>query len=154
MATELPDMKTEAMWTAEAVISELESAMMTLRALPHRGPSTRLAQLQLPTLPDAADCQSSDGALKLPCPSAAAISRMDATLGWLAVVPDDRRALRRIVGLRAQTSLTDRPNSWAAIGREIGADKAAIPRWHGEAIGLIVRRLNAHRVPVPAGGHG
>ncbi len=148
-------MKNEAMWTAEAVILELEDALRTLRALPHRGPSGRLASLRLALPSDAWPGEPSDGAMRLPTPKAAAIDRMDAVLRWTAFIPADRYTLRRIILLRAITDpATCKPTPWARIGREIGANPVAVRGWHSDGITIIVRRLNAARVPLPAGGHG
>ena len=147
-------MKNEVMWTAEALISELEDALRTLSALPRRGPSTRLAQLQLPTLSDGRPpAPEASTRLSLPTPSAAAISRMDRTLAWMSLLPADRFTLRRIVLLRVVTNFASgKPMSWPKIAQAIGADKAALSRWHAQAIEIICRRLNAQRVPAPLAG--
>jgi len=76
-------------------------------------------------------------------PDARAITAMDATYGWLAMIPDHRRVLRRIVGLR---SLVD-PQSgrhvvhWRRLSQTIGAEYRSVQRWHAQGVALIVEQL-------------
>lgn len=80
-------------------------------------------------------------------PSPQEIDRMDEALRWLALVPQDRYVLRRIVASRAMVSpLTGRHLfPWRRIAGVIGADHKAVQRWHAQGIGIIAERLGECR---------
>jgi hypothetical protein len=137
-------------WTSELVITAFEHAMTTMRALPSRGCSTRLASLRIEVAPDDWPAETSSGALKLPTPSPRAIDEMDRVLSWTNFIPSDRITLRKLVALRATTHhATGKPMSWRRIARELHADAVAVQRWHGQAVSILARALNARRIPVP-----
>jgi hypothetical protein len=81
--------------------------------------------------------------MRPPVPSPADIDMMDEALGWLALIPNDRFVLRRIVGARALVApLTGRHlYTWRRLGRAIGADHRAVQRWHADGIRCIARGL-------------
>jgi hypothetical protein len=131
---------------AELVIYRLEEAGMTLLALPHTGPSTRLRQSSIETVRTALEAYGWTAERARPAvPDAVKIDRMDEAMGWITLIPRERYVLRRIVGARSLVSpMTERHLfSWRRLGALLGADHKAVQRWHGEAIGIIVAALNA-----------
>src|SRR5580693_2393359 len=134
---------------AELVIQRLEEAGSTLLALPGSGWSTRLRSSSLEIVRVAAESYGwSANSIRPPIPSASRITRMDETLGWIALIPLDRYVLRRIVGARSLVHpITERHLfPWRRIATAIGADHKAVQRWHAQGIGLIVARLNERQV--------
>jgi hypothetical protein len=130
---------------AEWVVARLEDAGRTLMSLPDRGPSTRLRSSALEIVRSACEIAQADPGrrLRLPVPSAAKIGEMDETWAWLALIPDDRYVLRRIVGARALVSPTTERHlfSWRRLGGLLSADHRAVQRWHGDGIAWIVAGL-------------
>ena len=130
---------------AEAVVARLEEAGETLLCLPAGGYTTKLRTSTWTVLDDAAEAYGygTVGRLRPPVPDAARISRMDVALGWLALIPDDRFVLRRIVGSRMLVSPTTGRHlfPWRRLGTLLGADHKAVQRWHGQGIGLLVQAL-------------
>jgi hypothetical protein len=129
-----------AQWIAE----RLEEAGATLMALPQTGYTTALRITRLDTLnPGAEPTLEARTRPRAPMPSQAAITRMDEAFAWFRLIPPDRYMLRRILGGRALIHpITGRHlNSWRKLGERLGADHNAVRRWHGEAIGLLVRGL-------------
>ena len=139
---------------ADSVIARLEEAGRTLLSLPSTGPSTRLVQSGLEWIRDAAEAYS-PGKTKLrpAVPGALAISRMDTTMAWLALIPNDRYVLRRIVGARSLVNpLTDRHlYTWRRLGTAIGSDHKAVQRWHAQGVDMIVAALRQRRVSAAPG---
>ena len=129
---------------AAYVIARLEEAGRTLLSLPQSGPSTRLRQGGLEWVRDVAEGYGRGAKVRPAIPSAAAIDRMDATLGWIGRIGGDRFVVRRVVGARSLVSpLTDRHvYTWVRIGAAVGADHRAVRRWHAQGIELIVSALN------------
>jgi hypothetical protein len=73
-------------------------------------------------------------------PSATEISRMEAAYAWLALIPEHRRVVRRIVAIR---SLVDPMSgkhlvTWVRLGTIVRADQRAVRRWHSQGIAAIV----------------
>ena len=133
---------------AAFVIYRLEEAGATLLALPATGYSTRLKASHLAVVHDACQAYGFDkGRIKPPIPSAAHITRMDEALGWIALIPQDRYVLKRIVGARSLVSpVTERHLfSWRRLGSVMGADHKAVQRWHAQGIDMLVTAL-ARRV--------
>jgi Domain of unknown function (DUF6362) len=81
--------------------------------------------------------------LRPPVPSAEQITRMDEALSWLALIPNERHVLRRIVGLRSTTNPMTGAHlySWLRIADTVRADCRAIKAWHKQGIDLIVNGL-------------
>lgn len=136
-------------FTAEAVIAALEAAGETLLCLPQGGHTTQLRTSAWRVVHNAAEAYGyaePGGRLRPPVPSAAAITRMDTALAWLALIPDDKYVLRRIVACRMLVSPHTGRNlyPWRRLGTLLGADHKAIQRWHGQGIALLVRALNDH----------
>jgi len=130
------------------VISRLEEAGATLLALPGSGYSTRLRVSQLDVVHAALEAYGADrGRMRPAVPSAARITRMDESLSWIGLIPDERFVLRRIVGARSLVSpVTERHLfSWRRLGTVIGADHKAVQRWHAQGIGMVVAALIALR---------
>ncbi len=136
---------------AAFVIYRLEEAGATLLALPGTGYSTRLKASHLAVVHDACQAYGYEGRIKPPVPSAARITRMDEALGWIALIPQDRIVLRRIVGARSLVSpVTERHLfSWRRLGTVMGADHKAVQRWHAQGIDVLVAALGG-RVACPA----
>ena len=127
------------------VVARLEEAGETLLSLPAGGYTTKLRTSTWTVLDEAAEAYGSGlGArLRPPVPSAARISQMDAALGWLRLIPDDRYVLRRIVASRMLVSPSTGRHlfPWRRLGTLLGADHKAVQRWHGQGIGLVVKAL-------------
>lgn len=138
------------------VIARLEEAGRTLLALPSGGYSTRLRSFNLEVVRSAMEAYGWDaGRLRPGIPPAATITRMDAALQWIALIPQDRYVLRRIVGARSLVHpLTDRHMfPWRRLASVMGADHKAIQRWHAQGIALIVAALDpaSQKTPAEAG---
>jgi hypothetical protein len=130
------------------VLARLEEAGRTLLALPPGGYSTGF-RTNVATLVrymiEAEAGEPVPSRARPPVPSAAGITRMDEALGWLSLIPQDRRVIRRIVGARALVNpLTDRHlYTWRRLGTVLGADHKAVQRWHAQGVDMIVGALNA-----------
>lgn len=128
----------------QSLVACLEEAGATLLALPASGFSPRMRIAALPVLREAAEAYGwSLATLQAPMPSAARISRMDKVMGYLALIPQDRYLLRRIVGCRALVHPVSGRHlfSWRRLGQLMGADHKAIQRWHADGIGIILDAL-------------
>ncbi len=137
------------------VIYRLEEAGATLLALPGTGYSTKLRVSCLDVMAAVVEAAGQDKARLRPAtPSASRISRMDEALGWITLIPADRRVIRRIVGARSLVSpVTERHLfSWRRLGEVVGADHKAVQRWHGQGIDMLVAAVGAiHRRPDASG---
>ena len=114
-------------------------------ALPPTGYSTRLRTSSLDVVRTTLESYGwADARVRPPVPDAAAISRMDEAMGWIARIPPDRFVLRRIVGARALVNpVTDRHLfPWRRLAAVLGADHKAVQRWHAQGISLIAASLN------------
>ena len=123
------------------IIYRLEEAGATLLALPESGYSTKLRVSQLEVAPSPVEAYGFHRArIRPPTPSAARITRMDEALSWIALIPIERRVIRRIVGARSLVSpVTERHLfSWRRLGEVVGADHKAVQRWHGQGIDMLV----------------
>ncbi len=132
--------------TPEFVRACLEEAGLTLMALPHAGPTTRLRQGGLEWVRDAAAAYPPERTVIRPAvPSGAAIDRMDRVLAWIPRIPPDKFVLRRVVGARCLLSpLTGRHLfTWRRLAAAVGADHKAVQRWHAQGLALIAGSLNA-----------
>jgi hypothetical protein len=133
----------------EGLITVLEEAGATLLSLPPSGFSPGLKTSALPILREAAEGYGWSAAeVRPPMPSAARISRMDKAMGYLALIPQDRYLLRRILGCRALVHPISGRHlySWRRLAEVLRADHKAIQRWHAEGIRIIIfalRRLAA-----------
>ncbi len=123
----------------------LEEAGLTLMALPHAGPTTRLRQGGLEWVRDAVEYPPERTVIRPAVPSAAAIDRMDRVLAWIPRIPADKFVLRRVVGARCLLSpLTGRHLfTWRRLAAAVGADHKAVQRWHAQGLALIAGSLNA-----------
>ena len=122
----------------------LEDAGRALLALPNTGYSTRLRVSQLEVVQNMAEAYGwAEKRLRPPMPSAAAIDRMDTAYGWLALIPDEKFVIRRIVAARSLVHpLTDRHLfPWRRLGAALGADHKAVQRWWGQGVEMIVAGL-------------
>lgn len=137
----------------ESLVACLEEAGATLLSLPTTGFSTSLKTSALPILREATEGYGwSSAEVRPPMPSASRISRMDRVFGYLALIPQDRYVLRRIVGCRALVHpVTGRHLfSWRRLGELLRADHKAVQRWHGEGVRTIILELRR----VAADEHG
>ena len=129
--------------TADAVNRRLECAGATLLALPpgkmHGKPWSPLAAFIEGAAPG--------GAMRPSVPCAWKIDLMDEALGWLALIPNDRVVLRRIVGARLLVNpVTGRHlYPWRRLETAMGADHKAVQRWHAQGIAMIVSAINAQQ---------
>jgi hypothetical protein len=133
---------------AETVIYRLEEAGSSLLSLPNAGWTTRLRSSSIEIVRTAVEAYGwSDQRIRPPVPSAEKITRMDESMGWLQLVPEDRYVLRRVVGARSLVHpITDRYLfSWRRLGAALGADHKAVQRWHAQGIDMIVAALNRPR---------
>jgi hypothetical protein len=133
---------------AAFVVYRLEEAGATLLSLPNSGHSTRLRTSQLDVVRTALEAYGWDrGRIRPAVPSAARITRMDEALGWIALIPNERYVLRRIIGARSLVSpITERHlYSWRRLGSILGADHKAVQRWHMQGIDMLVAALAAVR---------
>jgi hypothetical protein len=132
---------------AKALEIRLEEAGETLLLLPPGGYTTRLRTSTWNVLEGLEGYGQTPGRLRLPVPSAAKITRMDEALSWLALIPDDKYVLRRLVASRMLVSpLTGRHlYPWRRLATLLGADHKAIQRWHGQGIDLLLSAVNRRR---------
>jgi hypothetical protein len=141
---------------AQLVMLRFESAVSTLMALPVGGYSTAARSFWPDIVRDAAEAYGYDEAGQVRItPSAAQITAMDETLGWLRLIPLDRpergqgtqsphggAVRRKLVALRAITGgAMGRPMGWRRIGDILGCSHVSAEVWHGRAIGQIVEGL-------------
>lgn len=132
--------------TAEVVIDRLEEAGATLLSLPTSCHSTPLRTATITEHAGLTESFYKGAKVSPPLPSAARITRMDESLAWISLIPNERYVLRRIVGARALVSpLTERHlYSWRRLGSVLGADHKAVQRWHANGIDMIVAALLAN----------
>jgi len=134
---------------AAAVVARLEAAGATLLAMPSRGYSTQLRMMRFDVVQTAAEAYGWAPAMaRAPMPGAADITAMDEAFGWLALIPDGRYVLRRILGARALVHpLTGRHLfAWRRLASVLGAEHRTVQRWHGQGVEIIVRALRAQGV--------
>ncbi len=130
--------------TAEWVISRLEEAGATLMALPPTGYTTHLKTSRLDWVQDAVEAYGLDSRFRPPVPPPERVTRMDEAMAWLALIPEDKFVLRRVVGARAMISPLSGKHlfSWRQLGVSLHADHKAVQRWHANGIDMIVSALN------------
>jgi hypothetical protein len=132
---------------ASLVIQRLEAAGATLLAMRDRSPWPAGFRSGMPEVLH--DAREAYGWSTEPCraalPDAVAIDAMDDAYRWLALIPQHRHVLRRIVAARSLVHpLTGRHIvHWRRLGEVIRADYRAAQRWHAQGIGEIVRALSA-----------
>jgi hypothetical protein len=135
----------------ELIIARLEDAGRVLLALPLRGHSTAVRTGHPEVVHEAIEAYGWNvSQSRPPVPSADRITRMDEALAWLGLIPEERRALRRIVGRRMLVHpLNDRHlYSWRQIGDELRISHHTAQVWHGQAIDEIAFRLRKLSVSV------
>jgi hypothetical protein len=141
---------------AEKIVLRLEEAGATLLAMPTTGPTTRLRQMKFDVVQTAMDAYGWEAErLRAPAPDAAAISAMDEAFGWLALIPEPKFMLRRILGARALIHPLTRRHlfPWRRLAAALGADHKSVQRWHRDGIELLRVRLGRFD-PVQAGATG
>lgn len=130
---------------AELVSMRLEEAGSTLIAMRVNAPGPAPYRCALPEPVRAAvesygwDTEPNRAAT----PSAACVSRMDGAYAWLALIPQNRYVLRRIVAGRSLVSPTTGKHllSWKRVAVMLRCDYRAVQRWHGQGIEAIVDML-------------
>lgn len=130
---------------AEEIVARLEAAGAALLALPGRGYSTQMRTMRFDVVHSALDAYGwQTAAVRPPMPSAAAISQMDEAFGWLAVIPEDKYVLRRILGARALVHPVTLRHlfPWRRIGTMLGADHKSIQRWHEQGVEMLRAALD------------
>lgn len=135
----------EAIYDAEVVTLRLEDAGAALLALPSRGCLPAGYRSNWPdVVVNAAEAYGyGQATVRPPAPTARRVTQMDEAFGWIALLPKDRIAHRRILLLRALTSpITGRHrHTWRGVGEMFGWDYRAVQRWHAQGIGWIVQAL-------------
>jgi hypothetical protein len=129
---------------ASEIVERLEEAGATLLAMPSSGYSTRMRQMRFDIVHTALEAYGWEApGLRAAAPSAAAITRMDEAFGWLALIPESKFVLRRILGARALVHpLTGRHLfAWRRLAAGLGADHKSVQRWHDEAVRMVVAAL-------------
>jgi hypothetical protein len=122
----------------------LENAGATLLALPNAGHSTRIRQMRFDIVHTALEAYGwAAEPVRAPAPDAAAISAMDEAFGWLALIPDEKFVLRRILGARALVHPLTRRHlfPWRRLAGVLGADHKSVQRWHGDGIRFLMKAL-------------
>jgi len=130
---------------AADLMQMLEDAGATLLALPHAGHSTRMRQMRFDIVHTALEAYGwAAERVRAPVPDAAAISAMDAAFALLAVIPEKKFVLRRIVGARALVHPLTRRHlfPWRRLAAMLGADHKSVQRWHGDGIELMLKALD------------
>lgn len=128
--------------SAEEIVARLEAAGATLLAMPSQGYATQLRQMRCDIVHTALEAYGWQSArTRPPVPSAAAISAMDEAFGWLALIPEARHVLRRILGARTLVyPLTGRhlyPSR--RLAAQLGAEHKSVQRWHAQAVALLMQ---------------
>lgn len=129
------------------IVARLEHAGMTLLALPTKGYSTHLRQMRFDIVHTALEAYGWEiPALRAPAPSASAISEMDETFSWLALIPEQSFLLRRVLNARALVHpLTNRHLfPWRRLAAAVGADHKSVQRWHARGVAIIEEGLNGY----------
>jgi hypothetical protein len=129
-----------------AVIARLESAGATLLAMPARGYSTQMRQMKFDVVHSALEAYGWQASgPRPPVPSATDITLMDEAFGWLALIPEQKYVLRRILGARALVHpMTGRHiYPWRRLAALLGADHKSVQRWHGQAVAMLVQALTS-----------
>jgi hypothetical protein len=129
---------------AAEIVARLEAAGATLLAMPSHGYSTQLRQMKFEIVHTALEAYGWESArARAAMPSAADISQMDEAFGWLALIPEARHVLRRILGARALVHpLTQRHlYPWRRLATLLGADHKSVQRWHQQGVALLVQAL-------------
>ena len=130
--------------TAEEIVLRFEGAGATLLAMPARGYSTHIRTMNFDVVHSALDAYGWQAtAIRPPAPSAAAISAMDETFGWLTLIPESRYVLRRILGARALVHPISQRYlyPWRRLATMLGADHKSVQRWHGQGIDMLLTAL-------------
>lgn len=126
----------------EEIVARLEDAGACLLAMPNLGYSTRMRQMRFDIVHTALEAYGWETApIRAPAPDATAISAMDEAFGWLALIPEEKYVLRRVLGARSLVHPITRRHlfPWRRLGGVLGADHKSVQRWHGDAVGLLVR---------------
>jgi Domain of unknown function (DUF6362) len=76
-------------------------------------------------------------------PSVGDVTRMYIAHGWLALIPDDRHVIRRIVASRSLVYPISQRHviPWRRIAEIVHADPTTVRIWHAKGIEIIVRSL-------------
>jgi len=131
--------------TADRLVERLEQAGSTLLAMPARGYSTQMRQMRFDVVHTALEAYGwESAAMRAPAPGAAAISAMDEAFGWLALIPEQKFLLRRIVGTRALVHPLTQRNlfPWRRLAALLGTDHKSVQRWHGNGLEVILAALH------------
>ncbi len=130
--------------TADDIVARLEAAGATLLALPSSGYTTHMRQMRFDIVHTALEAYGWVApALRVPVPAAAAISAMDEAFLWLAMIPEEKFLLRRVLGARALVHpLTGRHLfAWRRLAATLGVDHKSVQRWHGQGVQIIRQAL-------------
>ena len=130
--------------TKEYLTVRLEEAGRALIALPHSGYSPRLRQSNLELVRSAIEAYGwAERRIRPPIPTPEAIDAMDEAYAWLALIPQEKYVIRRLVAARSLVHpLTDRHlYPWRRLGDAIGADHKAVQRWWAQGIDIILGAL-------------
>lgn len=132
---------------ADDVVKRLEDAGRTILMLPRERAQGHVRPTAWDMLePGLRHIEWEGRPLRL-TPEPRAIDAMDEAFRWLALIPQERFVMRRIVAARCLVHpLTDRHLfAWRRLGTLLGADHKAIQRWHGQGVDYIVTALAQQR---------
>ena len=135
--------------TKEYIVVRLEEAGRAAIAMPHTGYSPRLRISNLEVVHSAMEAYGwAEKRFRPPVPTPEAIDAMDEAYAWLALIPQEKYVLRRLVAARSLVHpLTDRHlYPWRRLGDAIGADHKAVQRWWAQGIDFILAGLT--RAPI------
>ena len=129
-----PEPSAQGAWPAEAVVNFLAEAVDTAKRLPGNLWPARLRAHMPEVVRSVAEAYAAQPArLKLGAPEQSAITRLDRVTDWLFWLSEDAR---RIVLARGNRT------PWTLIARWDGRSERTLRYRHGEAIQLLVERLN------------
>jgi hypothetical protein len=139
--------------TAETVRDALAWAVSVLVRLQLSRPGPHMAQSKLETVANKFTDYAPDQCQVRPAiPDPHEISEADRIYGWLALIPQHKYVLRRIVAARAIARSDGKPMyTYRQIGAAIGCpEPQAVSRWHRDGLALIARELNRAARPSAA----
>lgn len=127
------------------VTLRLEQAGRTMLSLPEGGYRPGMKTGGLDFVRAAVEAYGwTDECLRPAAPSCRAITEMDEAYGWLALIPEDRPTVRRVVSARTLVSPLDGRHiyPWRRLAKVIQSHHTQVQRWHAEGIRDIVAGLH------------
>ena len=121
---------------ADYVARRLDEAGLTLARMRVSGHGTGMRSYWPELVRQVFHDEAPPVSASIPAPAANAISQMDETFRWLALLPSDPSRLRTVVLKRLIVSaITEKHRySWRRLGDLLGCDHKTAKRWHADAI--------------------